>query len=96
MTAIIFHLHGKSSDSDGITIDVQKGDTLLQLRKAVSERFSVALPSTISFHVSAPAETIPSDLKILDTIEAILAEHKVSILISGKKVLFLSLSYRAS
>lgn len=86
MTAIVFHLHGKSADSDGVTIDVHSSDTLPQLRKTVAEKFSVALPSTISFHVSAAAETLPSDLKPLDTIESILTEHKVSILISGKKV----------
>ncbi|KAJ7438634.1 cytochrome P450 [Mycena galericulata] len=86
MTAVIFHLHGKLPDTDGIAVEVQESDTLPQLRKAVAEKFSVSLPSTISFYASADPETIPSDLKALDTIEAIVAERKVSLLISGKKV----------
>ncbi|KAJ7501233.1 cytochrome P450 [Mycena galericulata] len=86
MTSIVFHLHGKSAPTDGISIGVQQDDTIHRLRKTVAEKFSVALPTTISFHVSAEADTTPSDLKALDTIEAILAEPTVSILISGKKV----------
>ncbi|KAJ7857187.1 hypothetical protein B0H13DRAFT_2283296 [Mycena leptocephala] len=86
MTAISFYLHGKSAHTDGITIDVQKGDDLKQLRKTVAERFSVALPANISFHVSADADAIPSELKALDTTDAILEERSVAILIGGKKV----------
>ncbi|KAJ7890372.1 cytochrome P450 [Mycena leptocephala] len=86
MTAISFHLHGKSAHTDGITIDVQKGHDLKQLQKIVGEKFSVALPATISFHVSADADAIPSELKALNTTDAILEEGSVSILISGKKV----------
>ncbi|KAJ7713604.1 cytochrome P450 [Mycena metata] len=86
MTAIVFHLHGRSAESDGIPIDVHKEGTLQQLRKTVAEKFSVALPTTISFHVSAGPDTIPTDLKVLDTTDAILVERTVAILVSGKKV----------
>ncbi|KAJ7751908.1 cytochrome P450 [Mycena maculata] len=86
MTAIIFHLHGKSATTEGITLDVLKDESLQQLCKNVAEKFSIALPTTISFHVSADPDTIPSDLKVLDTTDAILAERTVAILISSKKV----------
>ncbi|KAF7341346.1 FAD-binding FR-type domain-containing protein [Mycena venus] len=86
MPAIIFYLHGKSAQTNGTTIDVQPGDTVQQLRKTVAEKFSIALPATISFHVSADSDTAPSDLKPLDAIDAILGESSVSILVSGKKV----------
>ncbi|KAJ6496413.1 cytochrome P450 [Mycena sanguinolenta] len=85
MPAIVFHLHGKSPNTDGISIDVQV-TSLDELRKAVAAKFSVTLPTTISFHKSAPADTIPSDLEVLSTIETVLDERIVSILISGKKV----------
>ncbi|KAJ7355283.1 cytochrome P450 [Mycena albidolilacea] len=86
MPAIIFYLHGTSAQANGITIDVQKGDTIQQLRKTVAEKFSIALPATISFHVHAAGDMNPSDLKPLDAIDAILGESSVSILVSGKKV----------
>ncbi|KAJ7738227.1 cytochrome P450 [Mycena maculata] len=86
MTTIVFYLHGKSSDSDGITIDIHKDDTIQQLRIAVAAKFSIALPTTISFHVPAGPDTIPTDLKVLDTTDAILTQRTVPILVSGKKV----------
>lgn len=92
MPAIIFYLHGKSAQANGITIDVQRGDTIQQLRKTVAEKFSIALPATISFQVPADGDTTPSDLKPLDAIDAILGESSVSILVSGKKVRSLVIS----
>ncbi|KAJ7707330.1 cytochrome P450 [Mycena rosella] len=86
MPAIVFHLHGKSSESDGVSLDVQSSDTIDQLRKTVGRELNVALPTTISFHRSADANTEPSDLERLDTIDTIVAESRVAILISGKKV----------
>ncbi|KAJ6548525.1 cytochrome P450, partial [Mycena capillaripes] len=86
MPAIIFYLHGKSAQTNGITIEVRKGETIQQLRKPVAEKFSIALPATISFHVSADSDLPSSDLKPLATIDAILEETTVSILVSGKKV----------
>ncbi|KAJ7082583.1 cytochrome P450 [Mycena epipterygia] len=56
------------------------------LRKVVAEKLSVALPTTISFHPSADKDAIPSDLAVIDTIDAILTERTVAILVSGKKV----------
>ncbi|KAJ6597519.1 cytochrome P450 [Mycena vulgaris] len=90
MTAIVFYLHGKSASADGITIDVQNSDDshegMEQLSKIVAGKFSVALPRTLSFHKPAPVDTPPNDLEVLDTIDAILAEPQVSMLVSGKKV----------
>ncbi|KAJ7445116.1 cytochrome P450 [Mycena latifolia] len=89
MPAIVFYLHGKSPANDGVTIDVRKGDGpegIEELRKIVAGKFSVALPSTLSFHKSADADTPPNDLKALENIEAILAENQVALLVSGKKV----------
>ncbi|KAJ6449380.1 cytochrome P450 [Mycena sanguinolenta] len=85
MPAIVFHLHGKSPNTDEISIDVQV-ISLDELRKNVAAKFKVALPTTISFHKSAPADTIPGDLEVLGTIETVLNECTVAILISGKKV----------
>ncbi|KAF8179822.1 cytochrome P450 [Mycena galopus ATCC 62051] len=85
-SSIIFHLHGKPAPTDGIAIEVQQGDNLQQLRKNVAAKFNVALPATISFHEAADTEATPSDLKALETVDAILEERAVSILISGKKV----------
>ncbi|KAJ7875532.1 cytochrome P450 [Mycena olivaceomarginata] len=85
MTAIIFHLHGKPAPS-GVSIEVQSSDTLQQLRRTVAEKFNVALPATLSFHESADADTTPSDLRVLETVDLVLAERTVSLLISGKKV----------
>jgi hypothetical protein len=89
MPPIVFYLHGKSGATDGITIDVQPSDdpqAMDQLRKIVSEEFSVALPGTLSFHQAADADTPPNDLKALEAVADILAERTVAILISGKKV----------
>jgi hypothetical protein len=86
MTAIIFHLHGKPAPS-GVSIEVQSSDTLQQLRRTVAEKFNVALPATLSFHESADADTTPSDLRVLETVDLVLAERTVSLLIGGKKVL---------
>ncbi|KAF7364400.1 FAD-binding FR-type domain-containing protein [Mycena sanguinolenta] len=85
MPTIVFHLHGKSAVTDGISLDVQAA-SLDELRKTVAAKFSIALHTTVSFHKSAPADTIPGDLEVLGTIEAILNERTVAILISGKKV----------
>lgn len=84
--SILFHLHGKDVETDGVPIDLKQGTTIQELRKAVAEKFTVALPGTISFHVSADAATTPSDLTTLDTVDAVLGERTVAILISGKKV----------
>ncbi|KAJ7472797.1 cytochrome P450 [Mycena latifolia] len=86
MPAIVFHLHGKAPESDGVSVDVQIGDTIDHLRKTVGGKLSVALPTTISFHKSTDADAAASDLEKLDTIESIVAETRVAILISGKKV----------
>ncbi|KAF8179568.1 cytochrome P450 [Mycena galopus ATCC 62051] len=85
MPAIVFYLQGKLPDTDGIPIDVQ-AHTFEELRKAVAAKFSIVLPSTVSFHKSAAPDTVPADLETLGTIDAVLAERTVSILISGKKV----------
>ncbi|KAJ7464205.1 cytochrome P450 [Mycena galericulata] len=84
MPTIVFHLHG-SPDTDGISIDVQ-ATSLDELRKTVAAKFSVALPSTVSFHKSAAPDTIPGDLELLATVDAVLKERTIAILISGKKV----------
>ncbi|KAJ7247592.1 cytochrome P450 [Mycena rebaudengoi] len=86
MPAIIFHLHGKSPDTDGITVDVHSGNTVDELRKTVAAKFDVPLATTVSFHKSATPNTTPSDLAAFDTVDAILSERTVAILISGKKV----------
>ncbi|KAJ6564144.1 cytochrome P450 [Mycena capillaripes] len=86
MPTIVFHLHGKSPDTDGIAIDVQHGQSVDELRKTVAEKFSVALATTVSFHKSAPPDAIPVDLEALSTTDAVLAERTVAVLISGKKV----------
>ncbi|KAJ7663283.1 cytochrome P450 [Mycena polygramma] len=86
MPAVLFHLHGKSPSTDGISIslDVEKG--LEHLRKTVAAQFSVALPSTLSFHKSAPPDTTPSDLQVLATTEAVQGEGTVALLVSAKRV----------
>ncbi|KAJ6564108.1 cytochrome P450, partial [Mycena capillaripes] len=86
MPAIVFHLHGKSPDTDGIAIDVQQGHSVDELRKTVATKFSVALATTVSFHKSAPPDAIPVDLEVLSTSDAILAQRTVAILVSRKKV----------
>ncbi|KAJ7472790.1 cytochrome P450 [Mycena latifolia] len=86
MPAIVFHFHGKALESDGVSVDVQIGDTIDHLRKTVGGKLNVALPTTISFHKSTDADAAASDLEKLDTIESIVAETRVAILISGKKV----------
>ncbi|KAJ7362924.1 cytochrome P450 [Mycena albidolilacea] len=86
MPLVVFHLHGKSPDTDGISVDVQTGNAVEELRKTVSAKFSIALPTTVSFHRSAPPDTTPNDLEGLDTIDAILKERAIAILISGRKV----------
>ncbi|KAJ7442447.1 cytochrome P450, partial [Mycena latifolia] len=68
------------------SVDVQIGDTIDHLRKTVGGKLSVALPTTISFHKSTDADAAASDLEKLDTIESIVAETRVAILISGTKV----------
>ncbi|KAJ7195100.1 cytochrome P450, partial [Mycena pura] len=87
----VFYLHSKSPEGDGVSIDVHQDDAsgpraLDQLKKTVAAKLSIVLPSSVSFHQSAPPDTVPSDLKALDTIEAILKESTVAILISGKKI----------
>ncbi|KAJ7749382.1 cytochrome P450 [Mycena metata] len=90
MPTIVFHLHGKSPETEGITIDVQPaGDgarSINQLRNTVAEKFGIALTSTVSFHKSAPADTTASELKSLDTLNEITVERTVALLVSGKKV----------
>ncbi|KAJ7472845.1 cytochrome P450 [Mycena latifolia] len=86
MPAIVFHFHSKAPESDGVSVDVQVGDTIDHLRKTVGGKLNVALPTTISFHKSTDADTAASDLEKLDTIDSIVAETRVAILISGKKV----------
>ncbi|KAJ7656162.1 cytochrome P450 [Mycena polygramma] len=87
MPAIVFYLHGKSHEADGVTVDVDSGDGGMdQLRKMVAAKFSVALATTLSFHKSAPPDTTPSDLEALSTMEAILEQRTVALLVSGKKV----------
>ncbi|KAJ6455918.1 cytochrome P450 [Mycena vitilis] len=86
MPGVLFHLHGKSPSTDGISITIDAGNGIEHLRKAVAAEFSVALPSTLSFHKSAPPDTTPSDLKLLETTEAIEGEETVALLVSGKRV----------
>ncbi|KAJ7142256.1 hypothetical protein C8R44DRAFT_725631 [Mycena epipterygia] len=85
MPPVVFYLHGKSPNSDGVTVEVSNADAIEKLRQTVAEKLSVALSTSISFHKSADADTTPSDLQRLDTIDAILAEGKVAILI-GRKI----------
>ncbi|KAJ7091304.1 cytochrome P450 [Mycena crocata] len=86
MPTIVFHLHGKSPTTDGIPIEVQGKDAMDALRKTVAGKFSIVLFNTVSFHKSGPDDAIPADLQALETMEAILAERTVAILVSGKKV----------
>ncbi|KAJ7306288.1 cytochrome P450 [Mycena albidolilacea] len=94
MPAIIFHLHGKSAETDGISVDVQTDHSLDELRKTVAAKFSVALPTTVSFHKSGAPETTASDLEVLAAVESILKERTIAILVGGKKVsgLFISIN----
>ncbi|KAJ7166571.1 cytochrome P450 [Mycena crocata] len=85
MPSIVFYLHGKP-DADGVSIDIRNSQSIDELRKTVASNFGVALASTVSFHQAANADTPASDLKLLDTTEMMLAQAKVAILISGKKV----------
>ncbi|KAJ6468564.1 cytochrome P450 [Mycena vitilis] len=86
MPAIVFYLHGKSPETDGVAVDAVGDEGVDQLRKAVAAKFSVALATTLSFHKSAPPDTSPRDLETLGTIETILGQRTVALLISGKKV----------
>ncbi|KAJ7685998.1 cytochrome P450, partial [Mycena rosella] len=86
MPSIVFYLHGKSAASDGVAVDVQKDTSMEELRKIVAAKFSVALPSTLSFHKAADVDTPPNDLTTLDTVDAIVSERQIAILVSGKKV----------
>ncbi|KAJ7160408.1 cytochrome P450 [Mycena filopes] len=90
MPTIVFHLHGQSPETEGITIDVHRADgavpSLDQLRKSVAEKFSIVLASTISFHKSAPADTTANELEALNNFDQIVAERTVAVLVSGKKV----------
>jgi hypothetical protein len=94
MPAITFHLHGNSAETDGISVDVQTDHAIDELRKTVAAKFSVALPTTVSFHKSAAPETTASDLEVLATVDSILKERTIAILVSGKKVsgLFISIN----
>ncbi|KAJ7055685.1 cytochrome P450 [Mycena amicta] len=86
MAPITFYLHGRSSESDGISVDVRSDHTIAELRNDVAPKFNIVLPSTISFHKSVPTDTVASALEPLDTIDGVLAEGTVALLISGKKV----------
>ncbi|KAF7318711.1 FAD-binding FR-type domain-containing protein [Mycena chlorophos] len=82
----MFYLHGKSAEQDGIRVDVASDATLDQLRQAVAAKFSIALPSTVSFHKAVPVETVTTDMPSLETVDAVLGEKDVALLVSGKKV----------
>ncbi|KAF7295213.1 FAD-binding FR-type domain-containing protein [Mycena indigotica] len=86
MASVIFYLHGKSPEADGVSIVVSSTNTVEQIRNDVAQKFSIVMPNSISFHKAAPSETIPNDLQLLDTVDAILGEKTVALLISGKKV----------
>ncbi|KAK7041988.1 FAD-binding FR-type domain-containing protein [Favolaschia claudopus] len=86
MAVTVFHLHGKSPDSEGVSVEVAYTQSLDELRKIIASKLSIVLPNTISFHRSASPETATSDLQVLDSVELIIKERSVAILISGKKV----------
>ncbi|KAJ7909829.1 hypothetical protein B0H13DRAFT_1877330 [Mycena leptocephala] len=85
LPGIIFHLHSKFPETDGIPVDGH-GSAVDELRKTVAAKFSVPFATTVSFHKSAPPDTTLTDLKALSTIHAILAERAVVLPVSGKKV----------
>ncbi|KAJ6553059.1 cytochrome P450 [Mycena capillaripes] len=89
MPPVVFYFHGKSANIDGVAIEVEPSNdpqATENLRKNVAAKLSVALASIVSFHKPADADAAPSDLAILDSIDAILAERQVAVLVSGRKV----------
>ncbi|KAK6983992.1 FAD-binding FR-type domain-containing protein, partial [Favolaschia claudopus] len=86
MPTLVFHLHGKSALAHGVSIDVQPDLTLHDLQKTVADKLGIALPSSVSFHASADEDTTTRDLRLLETVQAIVQEGRVAVLVSGKKV----------
>ncbi|KAF7325436.1 FAD-binding FR-type domain-containing protein [Mycena kentingensis (nom. inval.)] len=86
MPQIIFHLHGKSPQSDGVAFAVDPATTLDKLRVDVAASFSIVMPASVSFHPSVQSDTLVRDMTALDTVSAIVTAGTVSVLVSGKKV----------